>query len=57
MDLEIEYPILFRHFMMGQFLVQIREGGKSNTVSPDISRSSIGQRMSRWAYNSGQIRK
>jgi hypothetical protein len=34
--LEIEHPILFQHFMMGQFVVQDREGGKFNAVSPDM---------------------
>ena len=34
--LEVEQPILFRRFMMGQFVVQDREGGKFTAVSPDM---------------------
>lgn len=34
--LEVEHPMLFRRFMMGQFVVQEKEGGKFCAVSPDM---------------------
>ena len=33
---EVEQTMLFRRFMMGQFVVQDREGAKFSAVSPDI---------------------
>ncbi len=34
--MEVEQPMLFRRFMMGQFVIQDREGGKFSAVSPDM---------------------
>ncbi len=37
--MEVEQPMLFRRFMMGQFVIQDREGGKFSAVSPDMNSS------------------